>query len=131
MFHVEYGMPDVEAVEQRPPWVRFAGCIMDGPVVTRWCDACEHAWNPPEHDVVVRDVGDLLHETDSETFEELADSVHENYELDTFLTLTDEGIEIRVGTRGILLELPFTVDEFWATIDECHDIAVAALEDSD
>lgn len=49
--HVMFGMPAFEDYEQSPPWVEFAGCVVEG-ARARYCDDCGHGWDPPDEEGV-------------------------------------------------------------------------------
>lgn len=50
--------------------------------------------------------------------EALSDLADEENEADTWVELTDEGIEVRCDTVGTGLAFPFTVGEFWEVVRE-------------
>ena len=61
---------------------------------------------------------DLLEATGTATLEELAEIADGDCDADLWLDETDDGIEVGAGVGSIGLVYPFTVAEFWSTVDE-------------
>jgi hypothetical protein len=67
---------------------------------------------------IVVGLADLLWATDTENLEVLAELADGDCDADVWVEETDDGIEIGAGVSAICLRYPFTVAEFWATVEE-------------
>ena len=89
-------------------------------------DAGEHS---PGTTIVVS-LPDLLWATGATTVEELAELVDGDCDADVWVHDEDGGVEVGAGTGAICLRYPFTVAEFWATVQEVEDDEVRRWEAS-
>lgn len=62
--------------------------------------------------------------------EELADIADGDCDADVWVEETDDGIEVGAGTGAICLRYPFTVAEFWLTVDEVDRDEVRRWEEA-
>lgn len=77
---------------------------------------------------VVADLTDLLAATRTASVEELAELVDSDCDADLWVEEIDDGIEIGAGTGAIGLLYPFTVADFWATVQEVEDDEIRRWE---
>lgn len=73
---------------------------------------------------------ELLARVDVLTVEALSDLVDEHNELDTWLEVTVDGVEVRCGSPGTGLAFPFDVSEFWSVVEETEQDALDRDEDA-
>ncbi|MGY1771968.1 hypothetical protein [Blastococcus sp. SYSU D00813] len=77
---------------------------------------------------VVADLSDLLAATGTASVEELAELVDGDCDADLWVEEIDDGVEIGAGTGAIGLLYPFTVADFWATVQEVEDDEIRRWE---
>jgi hypothetical protein len=127
VIHVVLGMPAPFEVASAPPWVEFAGCVVDGEPSTRRCDRCGADWNPTPGEgageLTVHNVEELLAATETASLEELAEVSSEDYDPDVELVPSAAKLEIRVHRVGITVSFPFDLDDFWEAIDDANEEA--------
>jgi hypothetical protein len=82
-------------------------------------------------EVVISGVADLLAVTGCNDVEALESVVDSNCEPDVWVVETVDGIEVGSGTSGIVLEYPFTMTDFWATVDEVEQAEIERIENGD
>jgi hypothetical protein len=120
-------MPAPFELESTPPWVEFAGCVVDGEVTTRRCDHCGARWNPSggagAGELTVHNVEELLTATETASLEELAEVSSEDHELDVDLVPSSAELEIRLHRVAVTLSFPFSIDDMWEAIDDANEEA--------
>ncbi len=82
----------------------------------------------PDVSTIVVSLPDLLWATGATTVEELAELVDGDCDADLWVEQMDDGIEIGAGTGAIGMLYPFTVADFWATVEEVEDDEIRRWE---
>jgi len=71
------------------------------------------------------DLADLLNHFGALSCAEAGQTVSEETDLETLLIDVDDGVEIRMSTRGTTLGFPTTTEEFWVAARDLEDEVVA------
>jgi hypothetical protein len=82
-------------------------------------------------EVAVPGVADLLVLTGCSDVAALESVVDSNCEPDVWVIETVDGIEVGSGISGIVLEFPFTIADFWATVDEVEKAEIERIENGE
>lgn len=128
--HLVIGMPaHPDNFGSGPTWLRWVGCMHPG--YSRRCVSCEATWTDLEGiGPAYLDVGSLLTNAAARS-EDLAGWISEEFELDAWTFMDEEGLHIGFVHMGVLIEFPIGIDDFWETLDELHDEVAEQLEDDD
>lgn len=127
--HLVIGMPaHPDDFGSGPTWLRWVGCVHPG--YSRRCAICESTWTDPETiGLAYLDMGSLLTDAAATSLEGLAGWVSEEFELDAWALVDEEGLHIGFVQSAVLIEFPIGIDHFWETLEELHDEVAEQLED--
>lgn len=126
--HLLIGMPaDPDAFGSGPAWLHWVGCVHPG--YSRRCAACEGTWTDVDGlGPAYPDLGALLAHARATSLEELGDWVSEEFELDAWTLVDDEGLKVGFGGYAVLIEFPTGIGGFWDTLEELHDEVCEQLD---
>ncbi|QSR30815.1 hypothetical protein CFI00_09990 [Nocardioides sp. S5] len=125
ILHVVFGMLPPGSLDGEPPWVTEGGCVIMGLPTNRHCPACGLDWLATSGG---RPQARTLHELRTllgcDSTAGLEDLLWDHCDVDVHVEdVPDDhdevgALSLRIGTRGVTLEFPFSVTEFIVTVDE-------------
>lgn len=135
ILHVVFGLLPRGALDDTPPWVTEGGCVISGLPTNRHCPACGLDWlvtgGGQTQARTLHELRELLGRTTNEDLEGwLSDHCDADVYLEDVPDDHDEYavLSLRISTRGVGVQFPFSVNELISNVDDLFDSVLEEWE---